>query len=121
MIEINKLNKVGDILNSEGMILGLYKNQGGDMFLASRLIDGTGEVFYNTKKDVLIKYLNSEINLREIYLSTDDFFVSKKFREKTNQHMKNEFIELIQMGDKFYNTIAIGMKNENIVKDIISE
>ena len=33
----------------------------------------------------------------------------------------NDFIDLIQMAEKFYDTIAIGMKNENIVKDIISE
>jgi len=30
-------------------------------------------------------------------------------------------VELIQMWDKFYNTIAIGMKNENIENEIISE
>jgi hypothetical protein len=121
MIEINQLTKVGDILNSEGMILGLYKSQGGDMFLASRLTDGNGDVYYTTKKDVLIKYFNSEINLREVYISSDDFFVSKKLREETRQYLKNDLVEFIQMGEKFYNTIAIGMKNVNIEKDIISE
>ena len=121
MIEINKLTKVGDILNSEGMILGLFKNNSCDLFLSSHLTDGSGDVYYTTKKDVLIKYFNSEINLREVYISSGDFFVSKKFREETKQYLKNDLVEFIQMGDKFYNTIAIGMKNENIVKDIISE
>ena len=54
MIEINQLTKVGDILNSEGMILGLFKNNSGDMFLSSHLTDGSGDVYYTTKKDVLI-------------------------------------------------------------------
>ncbi len=119
MITIKNLSKVGDILNSEGMILGLFKNDSEDMILSSHLTDGSGDVYFNTKKDVLIKYFNSEINLREVYITSDDFFVSKKFREETRQYLKNDLVELIQMGDKFYNTIAIGMKNENIVKDII--
>ena len=119
MIEINQLTKVGDILNSEGMILGLFKNNSGDMFLSSHLSDGSGDVYYTTKKDVLIKYFNSEINLREVYISSDDFFVSKKLREETKQNLKNDLVEFIQMGDKFYEEISDGMKDKNIVKDII--
>lgn len=121
MINIKNLTKVGDILNSEGMILGLFKNDSGDMFLSSHLTDGSGDVYYTSKKDVLIKYLKSEINLREVYISSDDFFVLKKLREETKQYLKNDLVEFIQMVDKFYNTITVGMKNENIAKDIISE
>ena len=43
-----------------------------------------------------------------------DYFTTKK-------DVLIDLVEFIKMGDKFYNTIAIGMKNENIAKDIISE
>lgn len=119
MIEIDKLYKVGDILNSEGMILGLFKSNSEDVYLCSHLSDGSGNIYYSIKKEFLIKYFNSEITLSEVYLNSDDFIVKKKMRNVTTQYLKQDLVELIQLGNKFYEEISDGMKDENIIKDII--
>ncbi len=121
MIEINKLYKVGDILNSEGMILGLFKSNSGDMFLCSHLSDGSGNIYYSTKKDVIIKYFNSEITLREVYLNSDDFIVTKKMRDVTTQYLKQDMVDLIQLKDKLYKEISDGMKDKNLEEELLSK
>lgn len=115
--DINKLKKIDDILNSEGTILGLYQfnNQ---LFLGSFLSDKTGMVYYSTTREILNHYLDSEITLGQVYLDSEDFIVYRKFRNDTVAYLKQDLVDKIQCGDKYYNELPDGLKNPNIQDQI---
>ena len=120
MIEINQLLKFGDILNSEGTILGLYKKKSGDLFLSSYLKDGSGEIFYATDRETLKKYFDCVIKLKEVYLNSNDFIVTRKFRNETTSFIKLDFVNMIQCGDNLFLENSKSMRNDKLVKDIYS-
>jgi len=117
MIEINKLKKIADILNSEGTILGLYQLHK-QLFLGSFLSDKTGMVYYLTTRESLNQYLNGEKTLGQVYLDSEDFIVSRKFRDETVAYLKQDLADLIQCGDKYYYELSDGLKTPNIQNQI---
>lgn len=117
MIQVKKLKKLTDILNSEGTILGLYQIDN-ELFLGSFLTDKTGMVYYSTNKEILNHYVNGEITLSQVYLDSEDFIVSRKFRNDTVAYLKQDLADKIQCGDKYYNELSDGMKNPNIQDQI---
>jgi hypothetical protein len=118
MIKINQLLKVGDILNSEGTILGLYKNKTGELFLSSYLKDGSGEIYYSSNDKTVLKYLNSEITLKQVYLESEDFIVSRQYKKETVLFVKQDLLELIQFGDKLFSEIPNSMRNDKITIEL---
>ncbi len=119
MIEINQLTKVGDVISSEGMILGLFKNKSDELFLCSHLKDGSGQIYYSSKKEVLKKYFNSEINLHQVYLESDDFIITRKLRKEMTSFLKLDMVEMITFGNKFYLEISESMRNDSISKKLL--
>ena len=115
IFDIRKLTKQHEILNSEGTILGLY-NIAAQIYLGSYLKDGSGMVYYATTTDLLRKYFNSEIELRHLYSESEDFIVTRKFRNETDSFLKNDLTDLIQCGDKLYLEIPDSMKNLDFEK-----
>ncbi len=113
ILDIRKLKKVDDILNSEGTILGLYKIQS-EFFLGSFLKDHSGMVYYSTNLETLKRYLNSEITLRQAYLESEDLIVARQFRNETVSFVKQDLIELIQYGDKLFSQISSSMRNDEL-------
>lgn len=114
MIEIDQLIKIGDIINSEGMILGLFKKNSGEIILCSHLNDASGEIYYSSKKSNLKKYFNSEFNLQQVYLESDDFIITLKFRKEIKSFLKEDMVERLTFGKKFYFQIPESMKNASI-------
>jgi hypothetical protein len=117
MIEINQLQKVGDILNSEGTILGLFKQKSGNLFLSSYLKDGSGEIYYSTDKETLKKYFNSVIKLKQVYLDSNDFVVTRKFRNETTSFIKQDLADMIQCGDNLFSEISNSMRNDILANE----
>ena len=117
MVVINQLKKVDDILNSEGMLLGLYKNNSENLFLSSYLKDGSGEIYYSTNKETLKKYFNSEITLKQVYLESEDFLVSRKFRKETETFIKEDLTDLLQCGDNLFSEISNSMRNDKLARE----
>ncbi|MDP3667805.1 MAG: hypothetical protein Q8R50_14070 [Sediminibacterium sp.] len=117
IIDINKLKKIDDILNSEGTVLGLYQIAN-EYVLSSFLSDKSGVVYYSTNLETLKKYLTSEINLKLVYIDSEDFIVTKKYRHEKVSYIKQDLADLIQCGDKLYSEISESMKNDKIVNQL---
>ncbi len=115
IINIDKIVKIDDILNSEGSILGLYRINN-DLYLGSYLTNKSGIVYFSTEKPVLKKYLNSEINLKNVYLASEDFIVTTKFRKETTTYIKEDLIDFIQFSKLLYSEISNSLKNQMIIK-----
>ncbi len=113
MIEVNKLKLIAEILNSEGTILGLYQLHK-QLFLSSFLSDKIGMVYYLTTRESLNQYFNSEKTLGQVYLDSEDFIVSRKFRNETVAYLKQDLADQIQCSNKYYNELSDGLKNPNI-------
>ena len=117
IIDIHKLKKIDDILNSEGTILGLYQISN-EYILGSFLSDKSGMVYYSTNLETLKKYLKSEINLKQVYVDSEDFIVTKKHRHEKVYYLKQDLTELIQCGDNLYFELSESMKNHKIVNQL---
>lgn len=113
--DINKLVKIDDILNSEGSILGLYQIEN-KLYLGSFLKNGLGVVYYLTEKKVLKMYFDSLVNLKSVYLISEDFIVSTKFRKETLSYIKDDLSGLIQCSEFLYSEVSDSIKNKEILK-----
>jgi hypothetical protein len=117
VIDTKKLKKIGDILNGEGMFLGLFQNESDIFYLGSHLIDGSGDLYYSTNLETLKKYLKSEIKLRHVYMESEDFIVTRKFRNEQTSFIKDDMVELITLVNQFYSEFSSSMKNSQIEKE----
>jgi hypothetical protein len=120
MIEVNKLNKKGELLNSEGPILTVYENKN-DYYLASHVSDGSGTIFYSVELDNLKKYLRSEITLKELYLLSADVLILNKFRDVETVHTKEDFVNRIQCGAKLFREFSDDMANFSLAEKILNQ
>jgi hypothetical protein len=110
IVNIHKLIKIADILNSEGSILTLYEIDK-QLYLGLLLSGYPGMIYFSTDRKNLKKYVNSEINLQQVYLNSDDFFITRKLNHKTALFLKNDFLDLLLCGNKLYSDIEKSMKN----------
>ena len=117
MIDTKKLNKISDILNSEGGILSLYKDKKDSLYLGSFLKDGSGTIFYSVTPTHLKDYLQSKITLAGLYKSSKSFLIKHKYRAEQKTYLKEEFINDLQCGSDFYKDIPDSMKSESIEKE----
>ena len=97
MIEPKELQKISDILNSEGSILGLYTDSRNKLYLGSFLQDGSGVIYYSVNLDTLKDYLQSKLTLAELYIKSQSFLIKHKFRKEEKTYLKGN--HLVNDGD----------------------
>ena len=114
--DIKNLKKIGDLLNSEGSILGLYQKEE-QLYLSSYLSDGSGTVFYSTDGATLKRYLNSDLSLKELYVDSKDFLVLQNFRNENKTFIKEDLTDKIKFGAEMYEDLSSSMKNELLAKE----
>jgi hypothetical protein len=114
LVETKNLKKITDIINSEGCILGLYKN-GEVLILSSHLMDIGGDVFYTTTGELLRHYLNGDITLNQLFMLSEDILVTRKLASEKTTHVKADLVSRITFGEEYYTNISYGMKNKNIL------
>jgi hypothetical protein len=120
IIEIEKLKKIDEIISCEGGILIVYKYMN-QLYLSSQLSDGTGMIFYSTKKDLILNYLLSKINLIDLYNLSNDIFVTRKFQRETSLFLSQDFSNLIEYGNLKFEKINKGLINHNFVNKILND
>jgi len=113
IIEIAKLIRVTDLLNSEGTILGLLKDKNNNFFLCSYLKSMNGTVFYSVTKNILLDYLNGKLKTEELFLKSDSFLVTIKSDAESKSYIKENLKQEIHFGDLRYSEISSSMKPEN--------
>ena len=114
MIDSRNLKKETDILNSEGTILGLYRDPKGNLYFGSLLKDGSGTVFYAVSENQLKDYLHSKMTLSSLYKESQSFLVKHKFRGEMKTYLKEDFVDSLQCGNDFYKNIPKSMKSKVI-------
>ena len=119
IIEIEKLKKIDEIISCEGGILIVYKYMN-QLYLSSQLTDGTGMIFYSTKKDLILNYLLSKINLIDLYILSNDIFVTRKFQRETSLFLSQDFPNLILYGDLNIDQINKDYKNQKFIDKILN-
>ena len=72
--------------------------------------NNVGYVYYSVSELDLKKYIDGEITLSKVYDLSQDFIVKFKSRGRIKSYFKEDLINLIVLGDKFYNQIPNDMK-----------
>jgi hypothetical protein len=107
------LKNIGDLLNSEGTLLGLHQNEG-ELYLSSYLNDKSGTVYYSVDESTLVRYYNNELRLSEMYLTSKDTVVPRCYRTETVYFNKEELTNLISCGDKLFLENSFGMRSDTL-------
>lgn len=110
ILDANKIEKLDDLINSEGTILGLYKYNN-QYYLGSYLSDSSGTLYYSVSKKDLQRYIDSKIKLKELYLLSEDFIVIRKYRSDYKYYLQKDMIELITFSEMYFNEIDVSMRN----------
>ncbi len=116
MIDPRNLKKISDILNSEGTILGLYRDPKDNLFLGSLLKEGSGTIFYSVDLNQIKDYLKSELTISELYNESSSFLVNHKFRKEIKTYLKQDFLNSLQCGNEYYKDIPESMKSKEVEK-----
>lgn len=117
-LEINptRLGKGKDLINSEGPILSLHKNNR-LLYLSSRLQDGSGRVYYATNETLLQDYIAGKCITQELLdkSPSTSFSIkhsSKSIYDQVSAVLKKDFNQQIQCGDSFFTDLS-GMTPED--------
>jgi hypothetical protein len=105
------MTQLFDILNSEGTILALYQNDEHEFYFGAILKDGSGRIFFNVSKSQLFDYYHSKLTLVDVLNNSSDFIVRHMFRKESKAYFKEDVLELLQGGSKFYNSYNNSMKS----------
>ena len=117
MIKYLKNRSIPDLINSEGDILAIYKEEETDSSrLMIHLIDNKGRVFTKYSKEKLIAYLEGKVLIREvIYSSGSDYLI---FEAKDQNYLKIPIAvfdyKLIRFADLPYSQIHDSFKPTSI-------
>ena len=98
---------ISDVLNSEGAILSLFKDEKHNFYFGFFLKDGTGTIYYSINSSQLKDYLQSKITLGELYIQSQSFLVKHKFK-------KEDFVDSLRCGAEYYKDIPVSMKSKEI-------
>ncbi len=119
------LNKIHELVNSEGNIITLLKGDNDFLYVMGKTDDGKKQIITKTNHFQLSLYLESRVTLKELFLMNQDehfFIISKKkseavFFEITTDKPAHE-IENLQCGNQLYHLIPASMKTLLNNKDI---
>lgn len=102
--------RVCDLINSEGCIVGLY-TLNNDLWVSCLIRDFGSKILFSVSKDDLIDYAIGNVNLFGLYnnsYSNDAFLIIDS--EKYTSIKKLDFdYKKIELGDKFINQIPDSM------------
>ena len=117
MVEIRRLEKKYDILNSEGSILSLYENREGQFHIASLVQGGEGTIYYRSNSNEIRDYANSKITLNELLEKSEEVLVSLKKGSELTTYFKIDFLDRLELGGKYFKDIYKGIKNPEFEKE----
>lgn len=120
IIEIEKLKKAGEIISCEGGILVVYSYMK-ELYLSSQLSDGSGMIFYSTKRDLILDYLHSKINLINLYNQSNDTFITRKFQKETSLLLSQDFPNLILYGNLKIDQVNKDFINQNFINKVLND
>lgn len=111
--DVKKLRKVGELLNSEGTILGVYLNNRREYYLSSFLIKSMGTIYYSSTKEDIEQFINSKIRLKELFLKSNDLIVVNKKRDNQVSYIKEDMSELLWDGNCYFKDFPNGVRNDD--------
>jgi len=120
------LYNIQTLLNSEGDILSILKNDSNKLFAMGNTNKGLSKILCKTNQFIIELYLNSRITLKQLFLlSQDKHYIIKTeneakeiFFEITTEHMPAE-ITGISCGNDLYGLLSDNMKSRLTINEIM--
>lgn len=96
----NSLQKISDLINSEGMILGLFKDEKESFYLKSIIRPENGYITYKVSKDALIKFRDNKYTIEDLLRDSDSTLISYEHRRSNQTFVKDDFYGKLHCGNK---------------------
>ncbi|MBN1415656.1 MAG: hypothetical protein JW973_11190 [Bacteroidales bacterium] len=120
------LYKIHELLNAEGTIAAIYKDQKDDLFIQGLTGNGMIKIITKTSRKIIQLFLQSRITLTEMfllqhdnhYILIDNKGAVKKFLEVNTESIPVE-LSNIKCGNKLYGFLPKGMKLDRSEHDIM--
>jgi virulence-associated protein VapD len=118
LIDIDKLIPQADLINSEGSILRLYKDEIGFLYLSSRLNDGSGYIYFKINEEIT-PYVYSKKTLAEAYDDCESFVVQHKFKSDVSLYVKEDFRDKLTYAHIYYKDVPDDLKPEGLTNKML--
>lgn len=131
ILKLNSITReLDNLLNSEGPLLSVLKNDAGQIFLKIKKDSSNEYLLKEVKLDLLRYYLNGSIDLEKLFLSDfDAFLINKKILKtkskliaeyrKIDEQEKVELSQDLALGNRMFPDITSSMKLETNIEKII--
>lgn len=96
---IMKLIKLTEILNSEGMILGLFEDNHQNYYLKSFIKPGGGYITYKVSKVALKNFYDNKCTIEDLLRISKSILISFEFRKESQTSAKEDFYGKLHCGN----------------------
>ncbi len=108
-MEANKIKKIIEIINIEGMILGLYKDEHQNYFLKSLIKPGSGYITYKISKETLKNFYDDKYTIEDLLRFSESTLIDYDFRSDKQTFVKIDFYGKLHCGNKKVSDFSDGI------------
>ncbi len=105
----NSLQKISELINSEGMILGLFKDGKESLYLKSFVKPGNGYITYRVNKDALIKFRDNKYTIEDLLTESTSTMISYEHRNSSQTFVKDDFYGKLHCGNNKISDFSEGV------------
>ncbi len=108
-MKANKIKKIIEIINIEGMILGLYKDEHQKYFFKSLIKPGGGYITYKVSKEILKDFYNDKYTIEDLLRFSESKLIDYDFRRDKQTFVKDDFYGKLHCGNKKVSDFSDGI------------
>ncbi len=97
---MKNLQKISELINTEGMILGLFKDEQKNYYLKSFVKSQRGHITYKVSKSALIKFRDNKYTIEDLLKDSDSTLVSHENASLNQTFVKDDFYGKLHCGNK---------------------
>jgi len=121
MINLRRLKKKIDLINSEGTILSILLDPKDNIVIMGLIENTLEEVYFNVNIGDIKMYVSSYITLNDLFHSRDCYFLKTKNAGEIKTYFSEDYKCELSFGNHFYDNISESLKPQNGLDEFILE
>lgn len=121
MINLQRLKKKIDLINSEGPILSILLDPKGNIVIMGLINKTLEEVYFYVNVGDLNMYVSSYIKLNDLFHSRESFFIKTKRADEIKTYLSKDYQCELSFGDKHYDEISESLKPQSGLDEFLLE
>ena len=121
MINLQRLKKKIDLINSEGAILSILLDPKDNIVIMGLIKKTLEEVYFNVTVGDVNMYVSSYIKLNDLFHSRVNFLIKTKSAGEIKTFFSKDYKCELSFGDNYYDEISESLKPQNGLDEFMLE